>query len=139
MKKVKIIILVLSHEDSGGIYDRFQRAQSETWGQVSHQDIETFFFYGDSPENEIIDNKIKVSVDSGLWSCGLKTIESIKLINSNFDYDFLFRTNSSSYVDKYQLSDFLNSKPKKKYYAGHSAHDQGIHYVSGSGIIYQKI
>jgi len=138
MKKVKIIILVLSYDDNGGVYDTFQKAQSETWDKELYPDIETFFFYGDSNENKIIGKKIYVTVDSGLWSCGLKTIESLKLINSNFDYDFLFRTNSSSYVDKQLLSDFLYDKPKKNYYAGHSAHDQGVNYVSGSGIILSK-
>jgi len=138
MKKIKTIILVLSYNDNGGIYDRFQKSQSETWDISPYPDTETFYFYGGSDENKIVGNKIYVSVDSGLWSCGLKTIESLKLINNNFDYDFLFRTNSSSYVDKEMLSDFLYDKPKKNYYAGHSAHDQGVHYVSGSGIILSK-
>ena len=138
MKKVKIIILVLSYKDDGGIYDRFQKSQSETWAGVPYSDTETFFFYGDSDENKIVGDKIYVTVNSGLWSCGLKTIESLKLINNNFDYDFLFRTNSSSYVDKQVLSDFLDGKPKRNYYAGHSSYDQGVHYVSGSGIILSK-
>ena len=138
MKKVKTIILVLSYHDNGGIYDRFQKSQSETWDSIYHPETETFFFYGNSIENKIVDNKIYVKVEEDLWKCNLKTIESIKLINSIFDYEYLFRTNSSSYIDKNTLNNFLSDKPIKNYYAGHSARDQGVHYVSGSGIILSK-
>ena len=68
MKKVKIIILVLSYKDDGGIYDRFQKSQSETWAGVPYSDTETFFFYGDSDENKIVGDKIYVTVNSGCYN-----------------------------------------------------------------------
>ncbi len=138
MRKIKLVILVLSYHDNGNIYDKFQKAQSETWDSINYPEIETYYFYGNSEENKIVDNKIYVNVPEDLWKCNIKTIDALELLNSIVEYDFLFRTNSSSYVDKKILMDFLSDKPVREYYAGHSAIDQGVNYVSGSGIILSK-
>jgi hypothetical protein len=138
MTKVKVVILVLSFHDSGNTYDEFQKSQKETWDSIEIEGVKTFYIYGNSDVNKISDDEIYVNVTEDLWRCNLKTIESLEILNTKFDYDYLFRTNSSSYVDKKLLIDFLSDKPTEKYYAGHSSTDQDVNYVSGSGIIMSK-
>ena len=138
MEKIKVLILVLSLTDNGGIYDRFKESQLETWDSITVDGVKTFYYYGNSTENKIIGNDIHVTTPEDLWNCGIKTIEALKVINQKFDYDFLYRTNSSSYVDKEMLIRHLNSAPKNKYYAGHYANHDGVSYTSGSGIMLSK-
>jgi hypothetical protein len=138
VQKIKVLILVLSINDNGGIYDKFKKTQIETWDSITVDGVKTFYYYGNSNENKIIDNNIHVTIPEDYWNCGNRTIEALKIINQKFDYDFLYRTNSSSYVDKEMLIQHLNSASKNRYYAGHYGNDNGVVYSSGSGIMLSK-
>jgi hypothetical protein len=134
---MKILILVLSHNDNGGIYSEFYKTQKETWDSVDIDDVQTFFYFGNSEQNIIIGNEIHTNTPEGLVNCGYKTIEVFKLINE-IDFDFIFRTNSSSYVDKQLLKSYLETKPKENYYSGIIGNHNGIPFCSGSGFILTK-
>lgn len=134
---MKILILVLSHNDNGGIYSEFYKTQKETWDSVVTDDVQTFFYFGNSEQNIITGNEIHTNTPEGLVNCGYKTIEAFKLINE-MDFDFIFRTNSSSYVDKQLLKSYLETKPKEKYYSGIIGNHNGILFCSGSGFILTK-
>lgn len=134
---MKILILVLSHNDNGGIYSEFYKTQKETWDSTDIDDVQTFFYFGNSEQNKIIGNEIHTNTPEGLVNCGYKTIEVFKLIYE-MDFDFIFRTNSSSYVDKQILKSYLETKPKEKYYSGIIGNHNGIPFCSGSGFILTK-
>jgi hypothetical protein len=67
---------------------------------------------------------------------GVKTIKAFEWVNSNLDYDYIFRTNTSSYVDCRNLMKYLSKISKDGVdYCGFIGKFDGIDYVSGSGII----
>lgn len=143
---MNILILVLSCNDNG-IYSKFFETQKNTWDSINVEGIETFYFFGDHDKDEIIDNRIlinlkettKIESDGNLsvTNSGLKTLKSFEMIK-NMDFDYVFRTNSSSYVDKKLLIDFINNKPKTKYYSGFIGNHGKITFASGSGFFLSK-
>lgn len=133
---IKILILVLSFEDNE-LYTSFRKCQEETWDSVNDDCFETYYYFGGSTNQYIQKNKIYLNCDEGLINCGHKTIACLNAIK-NFDFDYIFRTNSSSYIDKKLLYNFLINKPKDKYYAGIIGEHNNIKFASGSGYILSK-
>jgi hypothetical protein len=135
---MKILIIVLSYNDSGGIYSKFYQSQKETWDSENVDGVQTLYLFGDNKTNEIVDDKILVDVvENGTNICGYKTLKAFDLIK-NFDFDFVFRTNSSSYVDKKKLINFITDKNKHNHYSGFLGEHNGIIFASGSGFFISK-
>jgi hypothetical protein len=74
------------------------------------------------------------------WSLiGLKTILAFKYVLDNYEFDYLFRTNTSSYLDVPTLLDFLAMKPRKNMYAGVIGTVFGnTRFASGAGILLSR-
>jgi len=132
---MKIAIVVLSHFDND-VYSELFKIQNETWNSIDVEDVDTFFLIGNCDENKIDGNVIKTTAPESIH-CGEKVVESFKLLN-NIDYDFIFRTNSSSYVDKIRLKKFIETNCDEDTYCGLT--EDGIEglYVSGCGYIISK-
>jgi len=129
---MKILIIVLSHND-GGIYSLFYESQKKTWDSVVVDDVETYYLFGNHHCDEIVNKEILVNVsESGINNCGYKTLKSF-ILTKNIKYDYIFRTNSSSYVDKKMLLEYIKDKPIEKYYSGVIGFHGGIKFSSGSG------
>lgn len=154
----KILILVLSNTDNNGVYDKFYKSQMETWNSLECEGVKVFHYYGSSNENKIEDFKIFTKINDELYfdqngyinsplNAGYKTIEAFRLIK-DFEYDFLFRTTLSSYVDKQRLKIFCQNLNKNRYYGGITGVETtslfgelngfNIQYVTGSCIIMSK-
>jgi hypothetical protein len=137
---MKILIIVLSHNDD--LYSKFYKSQKETWDSINISGIQTLYLFGNHNCDEIIDDKIMVNVPETIVNnspvnAGHKTIKSF-LLTKDFDYDYIFRTNSSSYIDKKLLLDFIKDKPKNKYYSGFLGDYDKIKFASGSGFFLSK-
>jgi hypothetical protein len=133
---MKILIVVLSHLD-GGIYTKFFETQNESWNSIEVEGVDTLFLVGNNDEDKIDGNLIKTNVEESLYHCGYKTIKAFELLK-DYEYDYIFRTNSSSYVDKQMLKDYLQDKPRTNFYSGIIGNHYGIHFASGSGFIVSK-
>lgn len=133
---MKILILCLSHFDND-IYTKFYKTQKNTWDSIEVEDVKTLYFVGNKKGNYIKDEIINTDVSESLINCGYKTLKAFELVK-DFDFDFIFRTNSSSYVDKFLLKQYLNEKPKEKFYSGVVGNHEGIKFSSGSGFIITK-
>ena len=74
------------------------------------------------------------------WSLiGLKTTIAFRHVLENYDFDYLFRTNTSSYVDVPKLKNFLEGKPEKNLYAGVIGKVFGkLKFASGAGILLSR-
>jgi hypothetical protein len=133
----KILIIVLSYNDNA-IYSKFYKAQKETWGSVNVNNVETYYLFGNHHRNEIIGNEILTTIkESNLNNCGYKTIEAFELVK-DFDFDYIFRTNSSSYVDKQLLLNYSLDKPTNNYYSAVIGNFEGVLFASGSGYFISK-
>jgi hypothetical protein len=56
----------------------------------------------------------------------------------NIEFDYIFRTNSSSYIDKKLLYNYLIDKPKTNFYSGVIGDLNGNKFASGSGYVLSK-
>jgi len=56
----------------------------------------------------------------------------------HYDFDYIFRTNSCSYIDKINLCKFLENKPLDNFYCGVRGVYQNIEFISGAGYILSK-
>lgn len=139
---MKILILVLSKED-GSVYSSFKKTQKETWDSIELENVKTLYYIGDSNTNELIGNEVYTDVKESLFNCGKKFLRCLEIIkDSCFDFDFIFRTNSSSYIDKKIIYEFLlnnvTSLNFDSYYAGVNGNFNNIRFASGSGFFMSK-
>lgn len=63
-----------------------------------------------------------------------KTVNAIEYINSKYNYEFILRTNLSSFLNIFNILSFLDTIPKTRYAGGYSF--QG--FISGTGIFMSK-
>lgn len=140
---MRILILVLSYTEPP--YDALMKAQQETWDSVHVPDIDTAYYYGGwngetafdmrGPENKewcfpVSDEYYMMHWKFRQALCAVKLFGNWSLGGKK--YDFIFRTNSSSYVNKEELLKFAETLPKEKCYAGWSLGEKEA--VSGAGI-----
>jgi hypothetical protein len=64
---------------------------------------------------------------------GAKTLDVFDTSILEFEFDYIFRTNVSSYLDLKGLQRFLEDKPRSGFYAGVVGNHQGINFASGCG------
>lgn len=133
---MKLLILVLSYDDNGGIYSQFHQTQKNTWDSLVVDGVETYYYFGNSDKNSLEGKEIRV-VDKENENCIDKLITTLKIINE-FDFDILFRTNSSSYVDKEKLYNFLLGPKKNNFYSGIIGTYDNLKFGSGAGFCLSK-
>jgi hypothetical protein len=141
---MKILVLVLSYND-GDVYDKFYDTQLKTWFTEKVEGVDTFFYFGKTIINEhffydgldkIVGNKIMINVDES-YHCGIKTLRAFDIIK-NFDFDYIFRTNSSSYIDKKLLLDSVKNAPTTNYYSGVLGNNKIFDFALGCGYFLSK-
>jgi hypothetical protein len=133
---MKVLILVLSMND-GKHYSEFFETQKKTWDSIDVDGFRTFYYFGNCLENKIIDNEIHLVVKEDLYNTSKKFIESLKMIK-DFDFDYIVRTNSSSYIDKFKIKEFLKNKPNEKFISGIIGRHESVNFVSGACFFMSK-
>lgn len=133
-EKVRTIILIIASK--GGIYDKFR----EIWERYmnSHSEIRAFFLYGDTDISS--ENEINCNVGETLFpGIILKTINAMKYIENRFEYEFVVRTNLSSFYDYTLLEKHIDNLPKVKCYSGYPAKNYyPLVFATGCGFILSK-
>lgn len=151
---MKILILVLSYNEPP--YRELMQAQQATWDAVEVEGVRTVYYHG----GELIDMNKRLPYYDTIYDCPNKSSTQIgfqctdeyyymaakfkKALEyvADFDYDIIFRTNSSSYVNKQRLKEFAATLPTEKLYAGwtfpdSNSEDKGM-CVSGAGIFLSR-
>lgn len=105
------------------------RMQQSSWDSIQVPDIDTIYYYkgaqfaqGDE-QHVVLDCPDEYEMMHWKFKCALDFV-------NYHNYDFIFRTNSCSYIDKRKLQAIAEKLPKTGCYAGW---DNGG-YVSGAGI-----
>jgi len=132
--KVLISVLSLNKEPYIGL----EKTIRETWASESREDVEVIYYYGDSNEIKLIGDRLFLDSSEGLMGIGYKTLKMYEYVLENFTFDYIFRTNSSSYVNIEKLLDFIENKPKEKFYSGVIGKYGGFNFASGSGYFISK-
>lgn len=133
---MKLLILVLSYND-GGVFTDFMRTQQSTWGSINHPDIDVIYYMGDndSGDNDSgligFNNELSVNCPDDYDLMHWKFKLALDQINYH-NYDYIFRTNSCSYVVKDRILKVCENLPKTKCYAGWNCGT----WISGAGIFF---
>jgi hypothetical protein len=133
---MKILILVLTYLDNN-IYTKFYKKQNETWNSINYPGVETFFNINGGVKKEIDGHFIINNLPETIVNEGYKIINCFEK-TLNWDYDYIFHTNSSSYVDKELLHEWLKDKPREKFYSGAIGEYRGYPFGSGCGFTISK-
>lgn len=140
---MRILIMVLSSEKPP--YNALMKAQQETWDSIEVEGVQTVYYYASSLQEAALKYNITYLTDSSDEVC-FPTSDEYNMMHwkfklalafiqdARYDYDFIFRTNSSSYVDKEALLKFAKTLPKEKCYCGIN----GGTYASGAGFFISR-
>lgn len=107
MKKV-LILVVSSHEQP---YEKMIGTSMKTWDAIEVENVETMFYCG-KPHNSRYNPKIiSFPINESYATMGYKALMAFEwaLMHKNFDY--VARVNSSCYVDKKQLHEYIQELP----------------------------
>ena len=156
MKKYKAILLVLASEDVDNtfyiikkicdewkpLYPHFKNVYEQYINE--NPNIKVLFVYGDSPT--LIANEYDLVYDvfeNDYPGMITKTLFAMKDIENTYDYDFLIRTNLSTFWDLNQLEYRLDKLPKTQCLTGTPVkHKNKIgddyHYIAGYDMIISR-
>lgn len=136
---MKILIMVLSHNDNG-IYNRLVETIKETWDSEVVDDIETIYYYNDSSLDSIKINgdELFIPCEDGIDKLGYKVLSTFEYILDNFDFDYIFKMNCSSYLNKGLLKELVKNMPTNNLYAGYIGIHDNITFASGAGSLLSK-
>lgn len=131
----KVLILVLSCNEEPWI--SLLNKQKETWDSINIDNVKTLYYYanpnvnGSTIHGNDLILKINETKDFKNRIAKLKmAFESVL----DLEWDFIFRTNSSSYIDKKRLLNFAQNLPLEKCYCGIPlVHDNTIKFATGCG------
>lgn len=137
----KVIILIIASNDTESPYKEFK----DSWKKYMNkfQDVRSFFLYSDpSIESEVVIEEESITHRHKEWyEPGIlyKTIAGMKICEEIFTYDYILRTNLSSFIHVPRLLHFLQDKPTTNYAAAkQSLYRDDIGFLSGAGFILSR-
>jgi len=114
----KVLILILSTTDQR--YQEFITACKSTWVQRAEQRFVDCIFYQGGASSDILElNELKLAVDDSLEGTGIKLFRALEYIEkSGIEYDYIYRTNLSSYIFMNNFINWAKTIANKDLYAG---------------------
>lgn len=146
MTNLKILIL------SSNTYPSIRNSKVQKKVFSSNESLNNVLWYkGGNPEQlinkeaNLIERDLYVDASDDALGMGDKTIKSFEWMLENTDFEYLFRTNTSSYFSYSNLLSYIekNFGDKKYVYAGkiHTTNDSSgnsVNFASGSGYILNR-
>ena len=141
---MKLIILVLCSRNYLSYIS--SKTQKKIWSSES-ENIKIIHFVGSYDEYNREANYITkenkdylfLETDDRYENIAKKTIMAFEKIYEDFDFDFVFRTNTSSYINLPRFSEYVKNFESKLSYAGaHVNTKEGNLIASGAGIFLSK-
>jgi hypothetical protein len=113
---MKVLILVQSIDVSN--YSKIINLQKETWDSVENKDTATLFYMPDPNKTGIVGKNLYIKEEIA-WELMYVHFMRACVHALKFEWDYIFKTDNSTYVDKERLVEVLENKPRQKYYGGH--------------------
>ena len=134
---MRILILVQGCDDSP--YDDLMKTQMETWDSIDNPNTLTVYFIADSKASfsYFKGSKLYLACSEAYNMMHYRQKLALDIICEDDkvgQWDYIFRTNASSYVNKTELLEFAKSLPKEKCYCG----IDGGSYASGAGVFLSR-
>lgn len=79
-----------------------------------------------------VGDRLETGVPETYLNTNPKTIAGLRHLLATQDFDFVFRTNTSSYVNLPMLEEFVQSIPTEGFYAGFMGESGGVKFASGA-------
>jgi len=144
IKKDIIILTIASNSDFYNQIVKNYWIPFINYTEKNFNNVKVFLVYGNSydekigipKENVLFFNEIQETLKPGIL---LKTLKGFEFLQKNFDYQFLFRTNLSSFIiiDNF-LKKINNFQFQPLVYAGVLGQFGDKYFVSGAGILFNK-
>lgn len=136
----KVLILVLSSIDEYP-WNSLMIKQKETWDSIEVEGVKTIYYYADSFANRSFINGNDLILNIKETRNLTNRIPKLKKAFQNvmhLEWDFIFRTNSSSYIDKKRLLNFAQTLPIENCYCGFTVSCHNINFASGCGFFISR-
>jgi hypothetical protein len=128
---MKTLVLVLGCRTQP--YPALIETIESTWAAEEVDGVSVLFYYGGG-ELRRAGRHLYLPVPDDLPNVGRKTIAAFEHVLGEVDFDVVFRTNCSSYVDLPNLRQHvLARRPERGFYAGFIGVHDGVTFASGSG------
>jgi len=88
-----------------------------TWDSVEVENVENIFFFG-QPVKENTDKCIFFDIEEGYYTMNKKFVCALEWSLANKEFDYIVRVNSSTYVDKKVLCEYIKTLSDKNVFAG---------------------
>jgi len=139
----KILILVLASNTYPSL--RNEKAIKKTWAKQNHKNID-IVFYKSGNKNKFKNNNLTVLSGKKTSDIGHKTLRAFEWAIKNADYEYIFRTNTSSYINILELQKYIKNldKSQKFIYNGvimslpKNNIRNKVDFVSGAGILFNR-
>lgn len=138
MSKNILILLLSSHKYPS---PRNEGSQNLTWIKDAQKcGIEVIQFIGGYEKRDYIKPYLRLTSGDSIEDVGYKTIESFEWALQNKKFEYIFRVNSSSYVNINKLIHFIENVEDGSLYAGKIIELSmlNLRFISGSGIILDR-
>ena len=134
----KVLILVMA-SPSIEVYNEMMKKQKETWDSIQVENVNTLFFYGDDTvsETHISENNLILKTQDTTLNNSYK-LKMVYDFVYNMEWDYIFRTNASSYVDKKRLLNKAQTLPITQCYCGMKGIAGNVMFSSGAGTFYSR-
>lgn len=145
MKKIIILILGTAEENDKFFYDEYKECILNTWAKNVPENIQVIYYHGGT-ETKFENGILTLPVEDDMKNVYKKTYFALDYINKHFEYDFVFRTNTSTYINTYLLNLFIDNIYQENYQYGSDIYSLSEGYVPyplipfrrGNGILFSK-
>lgn len=112
---MKVLVLVQSIDKDG--YRELIQTQKETWDAIPHSQVKTVFYFPDPHKEGWFGQDLYVRSNTHYYLMFNHAIEAMRRC-LEYEWEYLFKTDNSTYVCKHELVKNLTDKPRTKYFGG---------------------
>jgi|TARA_Y100000389_G_scaffold149126_2_gene148383 hypothetical protein len=129
-----VLILVVSSKTYPSYLNQiFQKA---SWVRQSKYPV--LFYFGGSHKSHVEKNNLYLKSSTKFVDMGRRTLEAFEYVNQNYDFDYILRTNNSSYIDSIALEKLVESLSSENFCGGHIGEQDKSKFISGAAYMIDK-
>lgn len=117
---MRVLILVQSIDLAAKPeYAKLRQAQMETWDSIPHPNIDVVYYFPGTVPDRLEGNILQIACNTHWTYMFFNLAKAMRhMLKHDQSWDYIFKTDNSTYVDKEKLYEILLTKPREKYYGG---------------------
>jgi hypothetical protein len=120
-------------------YPQLIKKQQETWDSIETPGVSTVYYYS-SYKTTLTGNRLDIDIPEGPGYFYNKTMIAFEKMLMD-PWDYIFKTDNSAYVNKAELINVVENKPREKYYGGHlyeTTYVKSDPFLWGEGMFFSR-